>query len=53
MHIPIRLERQRRRALRGLLEVEELRVAQCECIETCKMLCELHEEIVWVRGQPN
>lgn len=53
MHIAIRSERQRRRALRILLEVEELHVAQCECIETCKMLRELREEISWVRGQRN
>jgi hypothetical protein len=52
MHIPIRSERQRRRALRILLEVEELHVAQCECPETCKMLRELREEIAWVRGRP-
>jgi hypothetical protein len=53
MHIPIRSDRQRRRALRILLEVEELHIAQCEYPETCKMLRELREEIVWLRGQRN
>ncbi len=53
MHIPIKSERQRQRALRILLEVERLHVGQCECIEICKMLRELREEIAWVRGQRN
>ena len=53
MHIPIRSERQRRRALSVLLEVEGLHVAQCECPESCKMLREVREEIVWLRGQRN
>ena len=51
MHIPIKPERQRRRALRVLLEVEEFHVAQCECPESCKMLRELREEIAWLRHQ--
>jgi hypothetical protein len=50
MHIPIRSERQRRRALRALLEVEVLHVAQCECVETCEMLRELREDIAELRG---
>jgi hypothetical protein len=53
MQIPIRSERQRRRALRILLEVEVLHIAQCECIETCKMLRELREEIAELKGPPN
>jgi hypothetical protein len=53
MHIPIKSERQRRRALRLLMEVEAAHVAQCECPERCKMLRELREEIAWVRGQRN
>jgi hypothetical protein len=53
MHKPIRSERQRRRALRVLLEIEGEHVAQCECPESCKMLRELREEIAWVRSEPN
>jgi hypothetical protein len=53
MHIPIRSERQRRRALRTLLEIEAEHVAQCEFTETCKMLRELREEIAWLSGRPN
>lgn len=53
MHIPIKSERQRRKALRILVEIEAEHVAQCECPESCKMLRELREEIAWVRGQPN
>jgi hypothetical protein len=53
MHIPIRSERQRRRALHILLEVEAEHVNQCACPENCKMLSELREEIVWLRGQRN
>jgi hypothetical protein len=53
MKMPIRSERQRRRALRVLLEVESLHVAQCESIGTCKMLRELREGISELRGQPN
>lgn len=54
MRLPIRSERQQRRALSILLEVvevEELHIAQCESIETCKMLSEVHEAIAWVRSQ--
>jgi hypothetical protein len=50
MHIPIKSERQRRRALHMLHEIEAEHLAQCECPETCKMLLELREEISWVRG---
>jgi hypothetical protein len=53
MRIPIKSERQRRRALHLLLEMEELHVSQCEFPESCKMLRELREEIAWVRGQRN
>jgi hypothetical protein len=53
MHIPIRSERQRRRALRILLEFEAEHVALCQCPESCKMLREMREEIAWLRGQPN
>jgi hypothetical protein len=51
MHIPIKSERQRRRALRILLEIEGEHVAQCECPENCKMLRELREEIVELKRQ--
>jgi len=53
MHIRIRSERQRRRALLVLLEVETLHVAQCECIETCKMLRERREDIAELRCRPD
>jgi hypothetical protein len=39
--------------LRILLEVEVEHVAQCECLESCKMLRELREEIAWLRHQRN
>ena len=50
MHIPItiRSERQRQRALRTLLEVEALHIAQCECPDTCDMLRRLREDITEV-----
>lgn len=50
MHIPIKSERQRRRALHMLLEIEALHVTQCESIETCKML---REDIAELKGPPN
>jgi hypothetical protein len=53
MHIPIRSERQRRRALRILLAIEAEHVAQCKCPESCKMLRELREEIACLGGQLN
>jgi len=53
MHTPIRSERQRRTALRILLEFEAEHVALCECPESCKMLREMREEIAWLRGQAN
>ena len=53
MHIPIKSERQGRRALRMLLEIEKLHVAQCECVETCKMLRDLREDIAELNGRPN
>jgi hypothetical protein len=53
MHIPIRSERQRRRALRILREIESEHVAQCECPESCKMLRELREDICELKGRPN
>jgi len=47
MHVPITLksERQRQRALRTLLEIEVLHVAQCECPDRCDMLRRLREDI--------
>jgi hypothetical protein len=45
MHIPILSERQKHRALRTLLEVEALHVAQCECPDRCDMLRRLREDI--------
>jgi len=51
MHIPIKSERQRRRALRILLEIDAEHVAQCECPETCKMLRELREDIAELKRQ--
>jgi hypothetical protein len=53
MQIPIKSERQRRRALRILLEIESEHVAQCKCPESCTMLRELRAEIAWVRGKRN
>ncbi len=53
MHISIRSERQRRRALHMLLEVEALHLTECECMETCKMLRELREDIAELKGPPN
>jgi len=55
MHIPIQIksERQRRRALRTLLEVEGLHVAQCECPNSCDMLRRLREDIIEVKSQLN
>ena len=53
MHIPIRSERQRRRALRMLVEIEAEHIAQCESIETCKLLRELREDIAELKGPPN
>jgi hypothetical protein len=53
MHIPIRSERQRRRALRILLEIEAEHVAQCETPETCKMLRELRDDIAELKAPPN
>lgn len=56
MHVPLQLrsERQRQRALRTLLEVETLHVAQCECPENCDMLRRRREDIaellIEVRG---
>jgi len=53
MHVPIKLksERQRRRALRTLLEVEVLHVAQCEYPDKCEMLHRLREDIAEVISQ--
>ena len=53
MHVPITLksERQRRRALRTLLEIEVLHVAQCECPAGCSMLRRLREDITEVVAQ--
>jgi hypothetical protein len=53
MQIPMRSERQRRTALRILLEVEDIHVAQCECVESCAMLPKLREDIAWLRDQQN
>ena len=50
MNIPILSERQRRRALPTLLEVEALHVAQCECVDSCDMLRRLREDIAELRG---
>jgi hypothetical protein len=52
MHIPIKSERQRRRALQILIEVEAEHVAQCECPETCEMLRKLREDIAELTGPP-
>ncbi len=53
MHVPITLksERQRQRALRTLLEIEVLHVAQCECPDRCEMLRRLREDITEVIAQ--
>lgn len=53
MHIPVKSERQRWRALHMLLEIEALHLTQCESIVTCKMLRELREDIAELKGPPN
>jgi len=50
MHVKILSERQLRRALPTLLEVEALHVAQCECPDRCIMLRRLREDISEVRA---
>ena len=50
MHTKISSERQLRRALPTLLEVEALHVAQCECPDRCVMLRKLREDIAEVRA---
>jgi hypothetical protein len=52
MHIPIRSERQRLRALQILIEIEAEHIDQCESPDRCNMLRKLREDIAELRGQP-
>jgi hypothetical protein len=51
MHIPIKSERQRRRVLRILIEIEIEHIEQCGCPERCEMLRKLREEMSKLRRE--